>query len=579
MASAGSVKIVVDSSMLNIPIGLTLRQFGASEIYLNGQLLYRVGTVAANPDDEQGLIERDPMVITFRSSQVNVLAIRHSNFTAENYTYSRMPSGFGLILIQNLQNYIHARSSEVRMYSIYQMVFTILPITLAFIHLLLFLFYQRVRQNLYFAFCMIGFAGVAFMDFQGAFTTSIQSAIILGQIGFSFVNIAIFFGLVTMHQIIKPKLLKYDIALGLLQFVLIAWVFIYPVRIIDYILYAIMALVIIEIIRVGARSTLKEDWIMATGMGIMILAVVYQVLMGFGIAPLIFGNSIVYVYGILALSIAVSINLAREFATMNLDKLHRERVDREREIERRILEADNQRKTRELEEARNLQLSMLPSAVPVLNDLEISVLMETATEVGGDYYDFYLDDDTLTIAIGDATGHGIKAGIMVALIKNIFNSIGRTFYLPDFLNHCARMIKKMNLGNLYMSLQIVRIKNKKLIFSSAGMPPLLIWRAENGNLDEFIHKVLPLGGPDVTYNQSGTDLATGDTLLMMSDGYFELFNKEDEILDLVNVKKYFSECANQSPKRIIEYLKQKGREWRQNQPQMDDITFVVVKIK
>jgi len=214
-----------------------------------------------------------------------------------------------------------------------------------------------------------------------------------------------------------------------------------------------------------------------------------------------------------------------------------------------------------------------------MNNIEIAVLMETATEVGGDYYDFYLDDDTLTMAIGDATGHGLKAGVMVALIKNIFNSIGRTFYLPDFLNHCARMIKKMNLGNLYMSLQIVRIKNNKLIFSSAGMPPLLIWRAESGKLEELMHKVLPLDGPDVAYNQSSSDLASGDTLLLMTDGYFELFNEDDEILDLPNVKKFFAECARRSPKEIIDYLVEKGREWSKSRPQNDDITFVVAKVR
>ena len=89
----------------------------------------------------------------------------------------------------------------------------------------------------------------------------------------------------------------------------------------------------------------------------------------------------------------------------------------------------------------------------------------------------------------------------------------------------------------------------------------------------------PIGGPDVAYNQSTTDLAPGDTLLLMTDGYFELFNEEDEILDLPNVKKFFAECAHQSPEEIIDYLVEKGKEWSKNRPQNDDITFVVAKVK
>jgi serine phosphatase RsbU (regulator of sigma subunit) len=574
-------KISVDSSLLYKPMGLYIRQIGASEIYLNGEKIYSIGRVANNIEDERGMIYRDPMVITFTSASNNILAVRHSNFTAKDYEFSPMLYGFSLILVQDLQRFIFNRTYEVRISSIYQMIFTILPITLAFIHLLLFLFYKRSRQNLFFSICMIGFAGLVFTDFQGAFASSIPSAILLNQIGFSFVNIAVFFGILTLHQIIKPEILKYDIFIGVFQFLLVMWAIFYPVNvdILDIVFYVFLGLVILEIIRIGLKSSLKEDWIMGAGLGVMILSVVYQILLNFNILPAIMDQQGVYVYGILALSIAVSVNLAREFATMNFDILNREHMDREKEIQRRILEADNKRKTEELEEARRLQLSMLPSEVPQVKNLDIAVLMETASEVGGDYYDFYLDDDTLTIAIGDATGHGIKAGVMVALIKNIFNSIGRTFYLPDFLNHCARMIKKMNLGNLYMSLQIVRIKNNKLIFSSAGMPPLLIWRAKSETLEELMHKVLPLGGPDVVYKQSSTDLAPGDTLLLMTDGYFELFNKNNEILDLPNVKKIFSECAQQSPNEIIEYLTEKGKEWSKNRPQNDDITFVVAKVK
>ena len=81
-----------------------------------------------------------------------------------------------------------------------------------------------------------------------------------------------------------------------------------------------------------------------------------------------------------------------------------------------------------MEEARELQLSMLPKKVPDVPNLDIAVYMKTATEVGGDYYDFSTKEDgSLNIAIGDATGHGMKAGTLVTMMKSLFtaNSIDK----------------------------------------------------------------------------------------------------------------------------------------------------------
>jgi len=94
------------------------------------------------------------------------------------------------------------------------------------------------------------------------------------------------------------------------------------------------------------------------------------------------------------------------------------------EAQNKIIQADNERKTQELEEARQLQLSMLPKELPNLPNLDIAVYMQTATEVGGDYYDFQVGiDGTLTTIIGDATGHGMKAGTVVTITKSLFNSM------------------------------------------------------------------------------------------------------------------------------------------------------------
>jgi hypothetical protein len=144
---------------------------------------------------------------------------------------------------------------------------------------------------------MIGFAGLAFSDFQGPFTTSIQNAILFGQLGFLCVNIAIFFGLLTLHLIIRTAIPKYDVFIGFFQFFLVLWGFIYPIGLVNIIFYIFLTLIIIEIFRVGFRFAVKDNRIMGLGLGIMIIAFVYQILINYDILPLVFGNRVIYVYG------------------------------------------------------------------------------------------------------------------------------------------------------------------------------------------------------------------------------------------------------------------------------------------
>lgn len=97
-----------------------------------------------------------------------------------------------------------------------------------------------------------------------------------------------------------------------------------------------------------------------------------------------------YTFGFLGLIVCMSVYLAGDFAKTNEKMRAQERQVKEQEVQRRLLEADNVRKTKELEEARALQVSMLPRAVPNHPNVEIGVFMGTATEVGGDYYDFQI---------------------------------------------------------------------------------------------------------------------------------------------------------------------------------------------
>jgi serine phosphatase RsbU (regulator of sigma subunit) len=247
----------------------------------------------------------------------------------------------------------------------------------------------------------------------------------------------------------------------------------------------------------------------------------------------------------------------------------------------KIIQAENERKTAELEQARQLQLAMLPKELPDTEHLEIAVYMSTCTEVGGDYYDFNPDSNgALTVAIGDATGHGLKAGMMVTATKSLFKSLASAMQPAAFLRQANRTIKQMNLGTLKMALTVLKIDNWRLTASGAGMPPMLIYRHKTKKLEEINFKSMPLGSiASFPYKDRQFELIAGDKILVMSDGYAERQNPSGDMLDYARAYHTFIEAATRSPQEIIEHLVQKGFEWAQGHAQGDDVTFVVIEIR
>ena len=280
-----------------------------------------------------------------------------------------------------------------------------------------------------------------------------------------------------------------------------------------------------------------------------------------------------------------------------VERLHRARLlaqERERaylreaelraeaaEAKARAIQAENERKTLELEEARKLQLSMLPKTVPSLPNFDIAVYMQTANEVGGDYYDFKLDDDgTLTAAVGDATGHGLQAGTMVAATKSLFNSLAHMPHPVPILAEASYALRGMGFHNMYMAMTIAKFKDGHMRLATAGMPYPLIYRAATRDVEEVELKGLPLGSfSDVQYQWKDLKLNAGDAVLFMSDGLPEMFNTQGEVLGEDRAKELFVEVGQSAPEQIIEHLVMAGKAWANGQPQKDDVTLVVVKVK
>jgi sigma-B regulation protein RsbU (phosphoserine phosphatase) len=301
----------------------------------------------------------------------------------------------------------------------------------------------------------------------------------------------------------------------------------------------------------------------------------------------------VYLYGFVGMLVPMSVYLARDFALTNRRlavqlkevqrlselALEQERRARQEEVERRLLEVDNERKTQELEEARQLQTALLPVAGE-FGDIDVAFHLTTATEVGGDYYDYvHAEDGSWIFAVGDATGHGARSSLVMATTKGLFNTLAETVEPDQLIEHMAHGIRSMNLGTVFMSLTLVRLEGRRLTVHAAGMPPVHVYRQATGKVDEVLLEAVPLGAVQPgDFPRWQGELHPEDVVLMMTDGLPERVNPDGELLGYERTVTAFAEACQESASGICQRLVQAGDDWARGQVSEDDVTLLAIKV-
>ena len=241
-------------------------------------------------------------------------------------------------------------------------------------------------------------------------------------------------------------------------------------------------------------------------------------------------------------------------------------------------EVEEKRRMEELEQAREFQMSLIPQDPPSYEGFEFALHMKTSTEVGGDYYDFFPQDDgVLYVVCGDATGHGLNAGMMVSITKaglfgSDFNDPGTT------TTRLNQTIKAINLGTTRMSLNMAKFTNGSFDFTSAGMPPAYLYKSDKKTVDEILIPGLPLGSmKNATFDLEKFDFNTNDALVLISDGLPECVNHNDEMLDYKAVKDCIEKNGHKTADGIKKSLIDLGDKWMDGLMNDDDITLVIIK--
>jgi hypothetical protein len=246
-------------------------------------------------------------------------------------------------------------------------------------------------------------------------------------------------------------------------------------------------------------------------------------------------------------------------------------------------ERDRSRMRTELEDAREIQLSMLPDGVPQLEWADFSSVSLPASEVGGDYFDFFeLPGARLAIVIGDVAGHGVASGLVLSGVRSSLYLLRDELDRPvEVLTKLDRMLRDSVRGRTFVTFQIAVLDPAlgRITVANAGHPPLFL-AARDGRVHRLGGDSLPLGTRlQGAYAEQSQALGAGDALLLFSDGVPEVRNLHGEGF---GEERLLEELRRARPaagaRRVRDTLLNALSRFKGDVEQEDDLSLVVVKV-
>jgi sigma-B regulation protein RsbU (phosphoserine phosphatase) len=249
--------------------------------------------------------------------------------------------------------------------------------------------------------------------------------------------------------------------------------------------------------------------------------------------------------------------------------------------------AQRERLDRELEIAREVQQRLFPQKLPQVDGLDFAGYCRPALGVGGDYYDFIrLPDGCLGIAIGDVSGKGIAAALMMASLQASLRgqTIKPAETLSEMVQHINRLVYDASAENRYATFFYAQYEPRKrlLRYVNAGHNPPMVHRVADGK-----HTFLRLeeGGtvvglfPDYLYCDAQVQLESGDALIAFTDGISEAMNRAEEEFDEERLMQTLRTCNARTAAEVIHYVLNEVDGFTAGARQHDDMTLVVVRLQ
>jgi hypothetical protein len=235
----------------------------------------------------------------------------------------------------------------------------------------------------------------------------------------------------------------------------------------------------------------------------------------------------------------------------------------------------------EIEIARDVQLSLLPPRDSKVPGFEVASFTSPATEVGGDYHDFAEAEGKVCLAIGDVSGHGLAAGLVMAMAKSAFQA--QLLNDPDprkvltTLNSVVRAAGDPRTLMTFLYCLVDRERNL-MTYANAGHIYPLFSRPEEGTLLWLESASYPLGvRSKLEVECRELELQPGDLLYLVSDGLVETVNEEGESYGYERLIECVRRLGGGSPTKAMEGILDDLDKFAADRPREDDITIIIAR--
>lgn len=246
-----------------------------------------------------------------------------------------------------------------------------------------------------------------------------------------------------------------------------------------------------------------------------------------------------------------------------------------------------QRTKKELELATYIQKKSLPKEIPKIKGIDIAVSLNPASEIGGDGYDVIdTHDGEYVVYLGDATGHGVSAGLIVSIANAIIYSY-RHFSLSDIIRKANKVLYVKTPPNVFFTLVLLKWNTIKqnLTFVNAGHEKVLKYTAKTNSLEFVEYQGLALG---MLYEQPKVlrpvdiKLDKNDFLLLHTDGITEAVNKAGHMYGIENLKQSIEKIGKKdlnkiNSEKVITHILKDLKKFIVDTPLADDLTLMVIK--
>ncbi len=275
------------------------------------------------------------------------------------------------------------------------------------------------------------------------------------------------------------------------------------------------------------------------------------------------------------LNVTVDVRSNEEFASLSDD------INQTVGTLKRYIKEAAARIDKELEFAKQIQYSSLPATFPKSNSFKLYAEMITAKEVGGDFYDFYmLNDSTIAFLVADVSGKGIPGAMCMMRAKTVIRDLAERGLEPDEIFTIANdKLCENNDAGMFVTawLGILDTKTGLMKFANAGHNPPLFKR--NGEAFSYMKArsgMLLAGMEGIKYRKNELQLMPGDKLFLYTDGVTEATNNNTELYGEQRLLDFVNSLESTKPDSLCKLIKEDVDEFVGTAPQFDDITMLAL---